>query len=93
VTILLRIAAFWQVLDAYNIVMRAALRGAKDVRAPAIIGITVLWTCVPTSVYFLGKVMNYGVVGGWFGFLLGTLLSGVCFSWRWYHGSWRQKFA
>ena len=93
VTKLLHIAALWQVLDAFNIVMRAALRGAKDVRAAAIIGISILWTCVPTSVYFLGKVMGLGVVGGWWGFLLATTFSAAFFSRRWLRGSWRRRFA
>jgi MATE family multidrug resistance protein len=93
VTRLLYIAAVWQMFDALNIIMRAALRGAKDVRAAAIIGITILWTCLPTSVYGLGKVAGLGVVGGWFGFLFATCLSAAFFSRRWLRGDWRSRFA
>ena len=38
-----------QVLDAVNIVCRGSLRGAKDVRVAALIGVTSIWLCIPTA--------------------------------------------
>ena len=86
---LLWLSALWQVMDAFNIVSRAALRGAKDVRVPAAIGITILWACVPTTVYLLGRVAGWGVVGGWCGFLIATTLSAIFYASRWRRGAWR----
>ena len=89
---LLIVAAVFQVLDAANIVLRGALRGAKDVRVPAYIGIGVIWTCVPGAAYFLGRVAGWGALGGWLGFIGETVLATVLFGWRWRRGAWRARF-
>lgn len=90
---LLLVAALFQVLDAVNIVLRGSLRGAKDVRVAAIIGIGVTWACVPTAAYFLGKLAHLGALGGWLGFLAETTL-GACLFWlRWSRGAWRNDYA
>ncbi len=86
---LLMVAAVFQVLDAANIVLRGALRGAKDVRVPAYIGIGVIWTCVPTAAYVLGKLAGWGAVGGWVGFIGETVFATILFTWRWRRGAWR----
>jgi len=89
---LLLVAAVFQVLDAVNLVTRGALRGAKDVRVPAIIGIAVVWTCIPSAAFFLGKVAGLGALGGWFGFLGETTLAATFFTLRWKYGSWRRPY-
>ncbi len=88
---LLMMAGVFQMLDAINLVMRAALRGAKDVQVPALIGILILWTCVPSAAYILGKKAGWGVVGGWCGFILETSLAAAFFSWRWQRGRWQKS--
>jgi MATE family multidrug resistance protein len=90
---LLLIAAVFQVLDAVNIVLRGALRGAKDVRVPAAIGIGVVWLCVPGAAYMLGKLAGWGAVGGWCGFVAETTLASVLFGLRWRKGAWRRAYA
>lgn len=90
---LLFVAAFFQVLDAVNIVLRGSLRGAKDVRAVALIGIAVVWTCVPTSAYLFGKLAGLGALGGWLGFIAETTFSAALFWRRWSRGSWRAAYA
>jgi MATE family multidrug resistance protein len=90
---LLWIAAAFQVLDAVSIVLRGALRGAKDVRVPAIIGITVIWTFVPTAALILGRVYGWGAAGGWLGFLGETTVGACLCAWRWRHGAWRSTYA
>jgi MATE family multidrug resistance protein len=89
---LLWVAAGFQVLDAVNIVLRGSLRGAKDVRVAAVIGIAVIWTCVPTAAYLLGRRAGWGALGGWCGFVFETLLSSVLFWRRWHRGAWRASF-
>ena len=90
---LLVVAAVFQVLDAVSIVLRGALRGAKDVRVAAIIGIGVIWLCVPTGAYFLGKLCGLGAIGGWIGFVGETTLGSILYWLRWTRGSWRKDFA
>jgi MATE family multidrug resistance protein len=90
---LLLIAAAFQVLDAVSIVFRGALRGARDVRVPALIGVAVVWTCVPTAALLLGRVAGWGAAGGWCGFVVETTLGAVLFGARWRHGSWRRAYA
>lgn len=89
---LLWIAAVFQVLDAINIVLRGALRGAKDVRWPAIIGIAVVWTCVPGAAFLLGKLAGWGAIGGWCGFIAETVLASIFFWIRWKRGAWRSAY-
>jgi MATE family multidrug resistance protein len=90
---LLWIAAGFQVLDACNIVLRGALRGAKDVRVAAVLGVAIVWTCVPTAALFLGKLAGWGAVGGWCGFLAETAVATALFSTRWRRGPWRLRYA
>jgi MATE family multidrug resistance protein len=89
---LLSIAAAFQVLDAVAIVLRGALRGAKDVRIPAAIGVAVAWTFIPTSAWVLGRVLGWGAAGGWVGFVGETSLGAALFAWRWSRGGWRAAY-
>jgi multidrug resistance protein, MATE family len=90
---LLLVAALFQVLDAFNVVLRGSLRGAADVRVPAFLGIAIVWTCVPTAAFFLGKLAGWGAIGGWCGFVGETILATILFGRRWSHGSWRASYA
>jgi MATE family multidrug resistance protein len=91
--ILLGIAAAFQVLDAIYMVLRGALRGAKDVRVPALIGVGVVWTCVPLAALLLGRLAGWGAVGGWLGFLGETSLGTALLAWRWRRGAWRRAYS
>jgi MATE family multidrug resistance protein len=90
---LLLVAALFQVLDAFNVVLRGSLRGAEDVRVPAFLGIAIIWTCVPTAAFFLGKLAGWGALGGWCGFVGETILATILFGRRWSRGAWRHKYA
>lgn len=57
----------FQVFDAANVVGRALLRGAGDVRFVAVAGIISAWVCTPPMAYVLGHLMGYGVYGAWVG--------------------------
>ncbi|MBX3190754.1 MAG: MATE family efflux transporter [Labilithrix sp.] len=89
---LLLVAAIFQVLDAVNIVLRGALRGAKDVRIAALIGIAIIWACVPTAAYFLGKRLGLGALGGWIGFIAETTIGAALFWLRWTRAPWRRAY-
>ena len=90
---LLFVAAVFQVLDAVNIVLRGALRGAKDVRVVMILGVLVVWSCVPTSALVLGKLCGLGALGGWLGFIGETTIGATLFYLRWKRGGWRRDYA
>ncbi len=90
---LLGVAAVFQVLDAVNIVLRGALRGAKDVRVVALIGIFVVWSFLPPSAYVLGKLCGLGALGGWIGFVGETTIGAMLFWIRWKRGGWRKAYA
>lgn len=87
---LLVVAAVFQVLDGANIVLRGALRGAKDVRFAATVGIVVMWTCIPGAAWLFGRELGLGVVGGWLGFVGETTLGAALLWWRWTRGGWRR---
>ena len=90
---LLFMAAAFQVLDAVNLVYRGALRGAKDVRIAAAIGIGTMWLFIPTAAWFLGRQAGLGALGGWIGFLCETTVGGILVWLRWTKGSWRSNYA
>ncbi len=90
---LLLIAAAFQVLDAVSIVLRGALRGARDVRVPPLIGVVVVWTCVPTAALLLGRIAGWGAAGGWCGFVAETTIGAILYAIRWRRGSWRRAYA
>lgn len=90
---LLLVAAVFQVLDAVNIILRGALRGAKDVRLVMLIGIGSIWLCVPTAAWFLGRQAGLGALGGWLGFIAETTVAAGLFWLRWKHGGWRSRYA
>lgn len=89
---LLLVAALFQAFDAITIVLRGALRGAKDVRMVMVIGIGVAWLCIPGAAYVLGKSLGLGAVGGWCGFVLETTIASTLFWFRWTRGSWRKAY-
>ncbi|GAC1579367.1 MAG: MATE family efflux transporter [Polyangiales bacterium] len=90
---LLLVAVLFQTLDAINMVLRGALRGAKDVKMIAVIGITVVWFCVPGAALVFGRIIGWGALGGWIGFGAETAISATLFWFRWTRGSWRASYA
>jgi multidrug resistance protein, MATE family len=85
---LLHVAAVFQVLDAANLVGRAALRGAGDVRYAAIVGVTTSWLCTPPVAWFLGYRMRLGALGGWLGLCLEIAVGAALLWWRLQRRGW-----
>lgn len=90
---LLLLAAVFQTLDAAYMVLRGALRGAKDVRWVAIVGTTVAWCSIPGAALLFGRLGGLGALGGWLGFILETSLGATLLLRRWRKGAWRAGFA
>ncbi|MGO9713932.1 MAG: MATE family efflux transporter [Polyangiaceae bacterium] len=87
---LVRIAACYQVFDAVQCVMRGALRGARDSRRAAAVGMAIVWGCVPGAAWLLGRRLGWGAAGGWIGYAAEATLSALCFTLLWRTGAWRR---
>jgi MATE family multidrug resistance protein len=87
---LLLLGGAFGALDAINVILRGALRGAKDVRWVMLVGTTLAWIAVPGSALVLGRIAGLGAVGAWVGFLIEAGLAGALFWRRWARGAWRE---
>lgn len=76
--VLIPMAGAFQLCDGIQVVSFGALRGAGDVRVPAILGAVAFW-CIGLPVGgFLAFSVGLGAVGIWYGFLIGiTLVSAM----------------
>jgi multidrug resistance protein, MATE family len=79
---LLMISALFQIPDAFNIVLRGVLRGAKDAVVPARISIACAWLFIPTLTWLIGKQLQFGAIGAWCGFIGETVFASVLLSLR-----------
>ena len=98
---LLWIAAAYQIFDGFNLGSGFCLRGAGDVRVPALIVLVVSWFCfVPLAhmlsfasgegwVHFLPQ-FGLGAAGGWSALLLYTFALATAMFLRWRSGAWRR---
>jgi MATE family multidrug resistance protein len=87
---LLHVAALFQIFDAATIVIRSVLRGAGDVRFPALVAVTFSWVFVPPLTYWLGISLGLGAVGGWWALTVQILATGLILGWRLQRGNWRK---
>lgn len=74
-SVLLIIAAFFQIADGVQAVGIGILRGLTDVKAPTIITFTAYWIIGLPVGYILGFPYGYGVEGVWIGLSLGLFCS------------------
>ncbi len=98
---LIWLAACYQTFDGLNVGANFCLRGAGDVRVPALIVASLSWLVwVPVShsvtfapgagwVHFLPQ-FGYGAVGGWAASVGYVVLLGGSLYWRWRSGAWRR---
>lgn len=91
VATLLIIAACFQVADAANMVARGVLRGAGDVRVPALIGVITAWVMSPPVAWFLGIVLHMGAVGAWLGLTAEIFVGAAVLWWRLLRGPQRRS--
>jgi MATE family multidrug resistance protein len=89
---LLVVAAVFQALDATYAVLRAALRGAKDVRWVAVVGTTLCWTCLPGAGWLFARTLGFGAVGAWCGFVIETAVGAALLWHRFRRGPWRAPY-
>jgi MATE family multidrug resistance protein len=88
-TQLLMVAAVFQIFDGAGVVGRGALRGAGDVRAPAVVGVLTAWLFTPPLTWWLGLELGWGAVGGWVGLCIEIGIASAFFWFRlWGRGWW-----
>jgi MATE family multidrug resistance protein len=87
---LLHIAAAFQIFDAANMVARGTLRGAGDVRYPAVVGVVTSWVCTPPLCWLLGYRLGLGARGGWLGLSLEVIAGAALTWWRLESRRWKR---
>lgn len=99
-TKLLWIAAIYQLSDGLSFSSNFCLRGAGDVRVPALLvfalgfglflPLTYLLTFAPGQGWFGGPGLGLGAVGGWTAIAIYSAAIGVALYLRWRQGAWRR---
>ncbi|ATA21579.1 putative MATE family efflux protein [Gibbsiella quercinecans] len=79
---------FW----AASWVLPAGLKGARDARFTMWVSMLGMWGGRILVGYFLGIVLNFGVVGIWLGMFFDWILRGLLFYWRMVSGRWLWKY-
>jgi multidrug resistance protein, MATE family len=98
---LLWIAAGYQLFDGLNIASGACLRGAGDVRVPAVMVLALSWSLFVPLAHSLSfkpgagwvdwlPQFGLGAVGGWFAALIYICCLGTMLFLRWRSGAWRR---
>src|SRR5450432_1626426 len=96
---LLWIAAGYQLFDGFNISSSACLRGAGDVRLPALMVLALSWLIFVPLAHSLSFApgagwvdwlpqFGLGAVGGWFAALAYVCCLGLMLFLRWWSGAW-----
>lgn len=81
-SVLLIIAALFQIFDGTQAVGIGVLRGLTDVKGPTIITFIAYWIVEIPVAYVLGFVFHLQVVGIWLGFLTGLIFSAIMLTLR-----------
>lgn len=76
-TLLLVVAAIFQLFDGGQVIHSAALRGLMDVRVPAVITFVAYWLIALPLGYMLGIRTSAGPVGVWIGLAAGLAVAAV----------------
>jgi multidrug resistance protein, MATE family len=100
-SVLLWIAAGYQLFDGLQLGSGSCLRGAGDAAVPAGMVIILSWIFFVPAAYILSfapgqgwfprlPALGYGAVGGWFAALGYICALGFVLSFRWRSGAWRR---
>ena len=90
---LLHVAAAFMIIDGANSVARGVLRGAGDVRYPALVGVVTSWVCTPPLCWLLGYRLGLGARGGWLGLCLESFVAASLMWWRLQSRGWAAAAA
>ncbi len=76
-TLLLVVAAIFQIFDGGQVINSAALRGLTDVKVPAVITFIAYWVIALPLGYLLGIRGSFGAAGIWTGLAAGLAVAAV----------------
>ncbi|MCA0995786.1 MULTISPECIES: MATE family efflux transporter [Roseobacteraceae] len=84
-TLLLLLAAVFQLVDSIQVIVLGVLRGLQDTKVPMIIAAVSYWLIGLPAAYVLGFPLGYGAGGVWMGLSLGLGVAALLLYWRfWY---------
>lgn len=81
-SMLMIIAALFQISDGVQVVGLGALRGLEDVRIPSLISLIAYWVIGLPVGYVLCFKVGIGVSGVWTGLLVGLTVAAILLFWR-----------
>ena len=83
-SVLLIMAAIFQVSDGVQVVALGVLRGMQDVKMPMVITFLAYWICgIPIS-YISARYLDLGPMGVWLGLVIGLTVSAILLTRRFY---------
>jgi len=86
---LLRLMAFYQLFDGFNIVFRGALNGAGDTKFTMIVTTIGAWALFIPAVYVFTFILQWNLTGAWMGAIAYLITLGIVFSTRFRAGKWK----
>ncbi|MFM2388623.1 MAG: hypothetical protein RLZZ437_178, partial [Pseudomonadota bacterium] len=81
-TVLLAVAALFQMVDAGQVMAMGLLRGLRDTRVPMVIAAVSYWVIGIPCGWFLGLHLGLGGGGVWGGLVIGLLVAATALMWR-----------
>jgi MATE family multidrug resistance protein len=81
-TVLLGVAATFQLFDGVQVTSMGALRGLKDTRIPMLIALVSYWVIGLPSGYFFAFKLDWHAPGLWWGLVLGLASAACLLAWR-----------
>jgi MATE family multidrug resistance protein len=89
-TVLLALAALFQLADAMQVMALGLLRGVQDTTVPMGLAAVSYWGIgIPCS-YVLGFILGWGAVGLWLGLVVGLVCAATALMWRFWAGYRRR---
>jgi len=80
--LLVVLVAFFALVDGLSMVVAYVLNGLEDMKAPALIAATAYWGIALPAGAVLGFVMEMGVLGLWWGLIMGVVVAGLAYMMR-----------
>ncbi|MCL4685519.1 MATE family efflux transporter [Myxococcota bacterium] len=87
---LLALGAAFQLVDALQIVVGGALRGAGDTRWPFFVQTLLAWALRLPLVWLFAFVWEAGVIGAWYAEFVFVLALAFALAWRFRSGAWTK---
>lgn len=89
-TVLLALAALFQIMDAMQVIALGMLRGVRDTRVPMLLAALSYWAIGIPASYVLAFGLGFGGVGLWLGLVIGLTFAAASLMWRfWSRQAWR----